>query len=223
MKNQINLNIKIPCSEKFDQFAPTPKGGFCGSCQKDVIDFTNMNAQEINTYFANRNTQNTCGRFNSNQLETIIPKRKAISFWSGIGLACLSFFSIHSAHAQDATKPLKSTDKNPKDIEATQFQKNILVKGNVSDESTVLPGVNVVLEGTTIGTQTDFDGNFEFPEKLKKGDILIFSAIGMTSQKAVITNDQSVSKIELKIDMTMCNTIIMGKVAVKQVYKSKRN
>ena len=223
MKHQISLNIKTPCSEDFNQFSPTQKGGFCGSCQKEVIDFTKMNAQDTINYFTNRSTENTCGRFNSSQLETTLPKRKKLSFWSGIGLACLSLFSIHSAQSQEAVKPLESSDKNPNDIAASQYEKNIVVKGHVSDQGISFPAVNVVLEGTNIGTQTNFDGDFEFPEKLKKGDVLVFSYIGMTTQRAVITNEQSASNIELEVDMKTCDMIIMGKVAVKQVYKSKRD
>lgn len=223
MKNQFSLNIKTPCSENFDTFAPTQKGGFCGSCQHEVIDFTKMNAQEIVTYFDQKKTQNTCGRFSSHQLETFQPKRKKISFWSGVGLACLSFFTILTTQAQDTQKPVESSENNPKDVKASQFENTIVVKGNVSEDSLPLPGVNVVLEGTTIGTTTNFDGDFEFPVKLKKGDVLIFSCVGMTTQKAVITNEQSALNIELEVDMKACDVILMGKVAVKQIYKSKKD
>lgn len=222
MKNQINLNIKTPCTEKFQQFAPTAQGGFCGSCQKEVIDFTKMTTDEILAYFKYRETQNTCGRFNINQLKPNNQPRKKISFWSGLGLACLSFFSIHTTQAQEIKKQPETSDKNPSEVNTSKSEKNILVKGNVYSEKIPLPGVTVMLEGTTIGTQADFDGYFEFPEKLKKGDVLVFSYIGMISQKAVIVNEDSAAKIELNIDMKMDACIIMGKVAVKEVYKSKR-
>ena len=51
MQNQINLDITTPCSENFNQFTPTPKGGFCNSCTKEVVDFTKMNANQIATFF----------------------------------------------------------------------------------------------------------------------------------------------------------------------------
>ena len=39
---------------------------------------------------------------------------------------------------------------------------SITVKGVITDESTgdPLPGVNIVVKNTTIGTQTDFDGKY---------------------------------------------------------------
>lgn len=223
MKNQFSLNIKTPCSEKFDQFSPTSQGGFCDSCEKEVIDFTKMNPQEIVDYFKHQAAQNTCGRFNSAQLKVYNQKRTRASFLSGIGLGFLSIFSLHSAQAQDTQKQSDFLDRNPSEINASKSQKLIIVKGHVSDGNTALSGANVILEGTTIGTQTNFNGDFEFPEKLKKGDVLVFSYVGFTSQKIVITDENSSSKIDLKINMDMDACILMGKVAVKQVYKSKRN
>ena len=223
MENQFSLNIKTPCSEKFEHFAPTPNGGFCNSCTKEVVDFSNMNAQAIGDYFKNKATSNTCGRFNATQLTTYSPQSKRVSFLRGIGLACLSLFSMVSAQAQD-TKTLEALPQNnPSDVKASQFQNNIVVKGSVSDGITSLPGVNIILEGTTTGVQSDFDGNFVFPTKLKKGDVLVFSYVGMTSQKVVIVDENSTANIELNIDMKMDSCIIMGKVAVKQIYKSKRD
>ena len=52
------------------------------------------------------------------------------------------------------------------------------VSGTVSDESGPLPGVSVIVEGTTRGTETDFDGNFSI--SAKEGEVLRFSFLGMT-------------------------------------------
>ena len=53
------------------------------------------------------------------------------------------------------------------------------ISGNVTDESGPLPGVNVIIKGTTNGTQTDFDGNYTI--KANTGDVIIFSYVGMTT------------------------------------------
>ncbi|WAC01909.1 hypothetical protein N7U66_18985 [Lacinutrix neustonica] len=45
----------------------------------------------------------------------------------------------------------------------------------------------------------------------------------MQSQKVIINNENSASTVELKVDMNMDSCILMGKVAVKSVYKSKRD
>ena len=53
------------------------------------------------------------------------------------------------------------------------------VKGVVKEKSSgePLPGVSVVVKGTTRGSQTDFDGNFTI-EKVKTGDTLVFRYLG---------------------------------------------
>ena len=66
-----------------------------------------------------------------------------------------------------------------------------------------LPGVNVVVKGTTIGVSTDFEGKFSL-SKLKNGDIIIFSYMGFKNyslnyngEKNVnIILDEEVSKLE---------------------------
>jgi len=135
-------------------------------------------------------------------------RSKTISYLSGIALVCLILFSITTVEAQDVT---------------TTTENSFVVKGNVSDETGPLPGVNILLQGTNIGVATDINGDFEFPKKLNKGDVLVFSYLGLKPQKVVIKNEDSASNIDLKIDMALTEILIVGKVATKKVYKSKKN
>lgn len=59
------------------------------------------------------------------------------------------------------------------------------VSGTVQDENNVpLPGVNILIKGTSQGTQSDFDGNFSI--QAEEGDVLIFSYVGTkTIEKTV--------------------------------------
>ena len=51
------------------------------------------------------------------------------------------------------------------------------ITGIVSDENGVpLPGANVVIDGTSTGVSTDFDGNFEIAAS--QGQVLAISFIG---------------------------------------------
>ena len=52
-----------------------------------------------------------------------------------------------------------------------------VISGKVSDASGALPGVSVVIKGTTKGTQTDFDGKYSLSANV--GDVLVFSFVGM--------------------------------------------
>ena len=59
------------------------------------------------------------------------------------------------------------------------FAQERAITGTVSDESGPLPGVSVLIEGTTTGTETDFDGNYSI--SASSGDVLRFSFVGMTT------------------------------------------
>ncbi len=223
MTNQFSLKISSPCSENFDRFITTRKGGFCDSCTKEVIDFTSMNSQEITTYFQNHATQNTCGRFKNKQLTTYTPtiiKRRKVNRLHGLGFALLTLFSFGKIRAQDIKTQTNAPDKTSPNYQDSIQEKNITVKGTVTEDGIPLPGASVVLNGTTIGTSTDFDGNFEFPEKLKKGDVLIVSYIGFNSKKIVVQNENSAQSVTMEVNLKMDACILMGKVAVKKVYKS---
>ena len=64
-----------------------------------------------------------------------------------------------------------------------------VVTGTVKDPTgETIISASVVVKGTTIGTVTDFDGNYtlEVPDDAK---VLIFSYIGMKTQELNITGD----------------------------------
>lgn len=68
---------------------------------------------------------------------------------------------------------------------AEVFGQTLHVKGTVTDEAKVpLPGVSVVIKGSNKGTTTDFDGKYEL--NAKKGDVLVFSFVGFTTQEKAI-------------------------------------
>lgn len=225
MENKFYLNINSPCAEDFNSFTPTKNGGFCSSCTKNVVDFTKLSPEEINIYFENKNNKNVCGRFTSKQLNTVYEtkfKRKNIwGYISGIGMACMAFFNSSNLQAQEIKNQNKADDNNI-NTEDQLTQEYFTVKGIVSDDLGPLAGANVVVEGTTIGTQTDFDGNFEFAEKIKKGSILIISYVGYKSKKITIDHGTKELNIELNVTMDDYNVIITGKVAKKGVYSSKK-
>ncbi|MCZ4696205.1 TonB-dependent receptor [Ancylomarina euxinus] len=65
-------------------------------------------------------------------------------------------------------------------------QNQITIKGVVTsaDDGLSIPGVSVVVKGTSNGTSTDFDGNFTI--QAEEGQTLVFSFVGMTTQEVVI-------------------------------------
>lgn len=226
MEQKFNLTISKPCSETFSQFTPTDSGGFCNSCQKEVIDFRNMSDKELINHLNNIKGK-TCGYFRASQLKTYTSssthkKHYNFRFLRAASIVLLSMISLHEVQAQvnkPSTVMVEKTKEGMKaSISEVQDQQKLL-KGLVSDESGPMPGVNIVLKGTNIGTTTNFDGEFEFPRKLKVGDVLVFSFIGYQTQSITIKENQSPIQMVFSPDISC---VLMGEVDVNQVYKSKR-
>ncbi len=72
------------------------------------------------------------------------------------------------------------------------------IKGKVIDKTTKteLPGVNVVIKGTTNGTTTDFDGLYAI-NNVNTGDVLVFSFIGYNNVEVTVTNNEDIN-VELE-------------------------
>jgi TonB-linked SusC/RagA family outer membrane protein len=70
---------------------------------------------------------------------------------------------------------------------------SIKISGTATDEKgEALPGVSVIIKGTTKGTVTDVNGNFEL-EVPDRDQILQFSFIGMVTQEILVGNQTSIS------------------------------
>jgi hypothetical protein len=74
---KIQISIPTPCHENWNAMTPQDKGRFCGSCQKTVIDFSNMNDRQIAEFFK-KPAGSVCGRFHTDQLDRDIqvPKKR---------------------------------------------------------------------------------------------------------------------------------------------------
>ncbi len=225
MIKQINLNVKNPCNENYNAFAKTTKGGFCASCTKEVIDFTAMNNGQVIDYFQNHLSEDTCGRFKQSQLKTdLYTSPSTLSkYLRPVGVAALAIFSFIKVQAQNTLGGPLVKENISNNVFNAVDEKSITVSGQLNDGEFPLPGVNVVLQGTTLGTQTDFDGNFTFPEKLKEGDVLVFSYVGMNSKKVEIQKDSNNLNISLDVNLELEEVIIVGKVSSKKVFRSKKN
>ena len=67
------------------------------------------------------------------------------------------------------------------------FAQERIVTGVVTDNSGMpIPGVNVLVKGTKLGTQTDFDGKFSI--SATPTQTLVFNYVGMKSQEIVASS-----------------------------------
>ena len=71
------------------------------------------------------------------------------------------------------------------------------IKGTVTDEANAmpLPGVNVLVKGTTQGTSSDFNGLYSL-DNVNNGDTIVFSYLGFITQEIIYTG-------QITIDVAM--------------------
>lgn len=87
------------------------------------------------------------------------------------------------------------------------FGQSFVLKGIVSSaDGELLPGVNVKIQGTTVGTITDIDGNFQL--NVNKGAVLEFSYIGFKKQ-SIKVNSQQMLNVELAPDQTNLDEVVV--------------
>lgn len=98
-------------------------------------------------------------------------------------------------------------------IQLTTAQE-ILISGVVSDDFGVLPNVSVIIEGTTLGTLTDFDGNFTL--EAKEGDILAFSYLGKTTIKQTIGSNKTINVFMLEESEQLQDVLLITSLGIER-------
>ena len=86
------------------------------------------------------------------------------------------------------------------------FAQKKTISGTVSDESGSLPGVSVLVKGTNIGVETDFDGNYKIASK--SGDVLVFSYLGYKSTKKKVGSSALINVV-LQEDSSVLEEVIV--------------
>jgi len=228
MKKQYTLSIDKPCSENWNNFNQTAAGGFCSECMKNVVDFTTMSDQELVNFISESSGQ-TCGRLRRDQLSREIKSAPLLSRtntpWQFIktGVAGLSLVIFTNNGMANGLIPKNKTNtiqlEKESGIKKPVITNSRTLSGIVIDEyGDSLPGVNVVIKGTSDGTITDYDGKFKL--EVSEGDVLVFSFIGLETKEYKV-DKREFADVELKMEMKMCDYIFMGELAVEEVYASK--
>ncbi|MEP2281334.1 SusC/RagA family TonB-linked outer membrane protein [Maribacter sp.] len=94
-----------------------------------------------------------------------------------------------------------------------------MVTGVVTDANNgvPLPGVNVLVQGTTNGTQTDFDGIYTI--SASEGDVLVFSYIGTKTQNITIGTSNTID-IAMSEDASQLDEVVVTALGIKRQKKS---
>lgn len=99
------------------------------------------------------------------------------------------------------------------------LQRNQNIRGTISDVLGPLGGAIVKIKGTTIGTTTDFDGNYTLQVEI--GDVLVVSYTGMKSKEIIIENMINYDVFLEEDVLSGSEVVVVGALAANQVKESE--
>jgi hypothetical protein len=218
------------------------KGKFCLSCSKNVIDFSKLSDAEIVTLLED-NTSKVCGRFNKEQLNTLITNIdvRTTSRLSTLLAGLLVVASTGAVSGQNAGVCSDSIQvwseaglSNPgKTVQPVQNHKTIAtIEGIITDEATNKPlrGASVFISSILVYATTDSEGKFKIsiPASIKTKQILSLEIayIGYYMQKhSVLTKELPVLK-NIAMKALSPEDYVMGEVVITSTKRKaikKRN
>lgn len=212
--SSIKLTIAEPCHENWNAMLPEEKGRFCLSCQKTVVDFTNMNDRQVFDYFKNYQG-NTCGQFSNDQLDRELtkPKTHSIGRWKYFWQILLpALFTFQKLEAQPKLRGKVATTIvcTPDTIKpATIRMGMVAVPQQVRKTNYQIAGklLNDQKEPVPYATVTSSDGKYavadstgQFKIVLSEKAILIISQVGYIERTFTIDSLQTNNISGLKIE-----------------------
>ncbi len=101
---------------------------------------------------------------------------------------------------------------------ANAQERTVTGKVSSADDGSSLPGVNVILKGTSTGVVTDAQGNYSIPVS-SSGGTLIFSFIGFQTQEVEIGARTEIS-VQMSVDVTQLSEVVVTSFGIE---KSKQS
>lgn len=215
----IQYTIENPCDESWNDMTPETDGRFCDSCEKSVVDFTQMSDFSIVNYLENHKHEKVCGRFTKPQLDRVYQLNQPVFSPTFdlravvLGLALSTFSAIHSFSQTDSIPAITiDTTLNSHLPYVTMgwttpfynHENEKTVSGSVHTGSNNFKLVTVTLktvEGTVLKSlQPDEKGRFKFDLywDLKPASIEI-SGVGYQSQVLYFTSLRSLNNIRVHL------------------------
>jgi hypothetical protein len=232
MKSPFKLAVPQPCHEKWDEMIDKDTGKFCGTCQKPVVDFTGFSDSDIIQWFK-KEQGNTCGRFNTQQLNRSLYREEIPRFWPlKPGLAAASIVLILGLPKQSLANSLKFIDStyqsNQKAFSVNDQPLNTdsaaILRGKVVDElNHEVPGVIVRLKNTEIKAVTDAYGKFSFTFNSNRNKEIVeleIKAFGFEpkSTSAIIGEYNLVLSIKSNCESITLGAVVAGGIIVKRSF-----
>lgn len=93
---------------------------------------------------------------------------------------------------------------------ATRVALDRVVTGKVTSQADGLgiPGVNIILKGTTQGTVTDIEGDYNITIPDGTGSVLVFSAIGFVTEERTVSGESAINVV-LTVDIRSLDEVVV--------------
>jgi TonB-linked SusC/RagA family outer membrane protein len=99
------------------------------------------------------------------------------------------------------------------------FAQEKTISGSVSDNNGLpLPGVNIIVKGTSNGTQSDFDGNYTVNANV--GQTVVFSYVGFNSAERAVTATTSTISLQMSEDAAVLEEVVVTALGIKKEKKA---
>ncbi len=97
---------------------------------------------------------------------------------------------------------------------AAHAQRSLTGRVTSSEDQSPLPGVNIIVKGTTNGTITDADGRFNLPV-VSDNDVIVFSFVGFISQEMSV-GGRSNFDIVLQADTQQLSEVVVTALGIEK-------
>jgi TonB-linked SusC/RagA family outer membrane protein len=99
------------------------------------------------------------------------------------------------------------------------FAQEKTISGTVTDNTGLpLPGVNIIVKGTTNGTQSDFDGNYSVQAAV--GQTLSYSYVGFKSTEIAVTASSNTINLNMEEDAAQLEEVVVTASGIKKEKKA---
>ncbi|MBV1924875.1 MAG: SusC/RagA family TonB-linked outer membrane protein [Flavobacteriaceae bacterium] len=93
------------------------------------------------------------------------------------------------------------------------------ISGNISDATGFpLPGVNVIIKGTTSGTQSDFDGNYTL--QVNNGQTIVYSYVGFKTEERIVGANSTIDLLLQEDAAVLEEVVVTGYSARKRTVQT---
>ncbi|SHK12507.1 carboxypeptidase-like regulatory domain-containing protein [Hymenobacter psychrotolerans] len=213
MPRLVALSVPQPCHESWALMTPAAQGRHCAACDKVVLDFTQKTDAEILALL--QRAAAPCGRFRPDQLgRPLLPPPAPAPRWRTWLAAAATVLGLREVAAEESRGQQLQTAEvfQAKDVRKVEALRRAapkapdtarqILRGRVTDKASGegLPGVTVLVPGTTIGVATSADGTFDLNVSGTIATQVSYSFVGYVTQVMSLEQAATYPTVELEAD-----------------------